>query len=188
MWLNERELDIRCVRLRAYEYMGRALVDIQQLLPLPEAVDYQIQLRKKAAEERKSGGPDWTRYDLTVGSKTFISLYKRELFLQAIRAIINHGVPVSELQSIIPAGKFLGVEGRLGGPEFRDLASKMKTPTGAAYDFRRFYVADEDLFYSERKTWALSNQWSIAFLPQLDQLIEKYPQATLSYTISEQVA
>jgi hypothetical protein len=107
--------------------MGRALVDIQQLLPLPEAVDYQIQLRKKAAEERKSGGPDWTRYDLTVGSKTFISLYKRELFLQAIRAIINHGVPVSELQSIIPAGKFLGVEGRLGGPEFRDLASKMNS-------------------------------------------------------------
>jgi hypothetical protein len=184
LWLNERDLDIRCVRLRPYEYMGKTLVDIQQLLPLPEAVDYQIQLRKKAAEERKSGGSDWTRYDLAVGSKTFLNLYKRELFLRAICAI-NQDVPVSELQRIIPAIKFLGVDGRLTGAEFRSQAAKMKTSTGATYDFRRFYVDDEDLFFSEGKTWALSNQWSIAFLPQLDLLIEKYPQAKLSYTISE---
>lgn len=187
LWLNERDLDIRCVRLRPYEYMGKTLVDIQQLLPLPEAVDYQIQLRKKAAEERKtqSGGADWTRYDLAVGTKTFINLYKRELFLRAIRAIIGKEVPVSEVQQIIPARKFLGIEGQLSGTEFRDRASKMKTSTGATYDFRRFYVDDEDLFVSEGKTWALSNQWSIAFLPQLDQLIAKYPQAELRYTISE---
>jgi hypothetical protein len=185
LWLNERDLDIRCVRLRPYEYMGATLVDVQQLLPLPEAEEYQVQIRKKAAEERKSGGSDWTRYDLTVGSKTYIGLYKRELFLRAIRAIVNKGVLVSELQSIIPAGKFLGIEGELTGAQFKEEASKMKTPTGASYDLRRFYVNDEDLFFSGGRTWALSNQWSIAFLPQLNQLIESYPQAGLAYLKSE---
>jgi hypothetical protein len=189
LWLNERELDIRCVRLRPYELMGRTLVDIQQLLPLPEAVDYQIQLRKKAAEERKSqeGGSDWTRYDLNVGTEMYPNLYKRQLFLHAVRALIRNGISVSELEQILPAGKFLGVAGKLDGETFRKAVSEMKTPAGSSYDFRRFYVGDEDLFFSENKTWALSNQWSIAFFPQLDQLMAKYPQAMLSYKTADQI-
>jgi hypothetical protein len=77
MWLNERDLDIRCVRLTPYQFMGKTLLDIQQVLPLPEAAEYQIRLKKKAAEERKSqeGGADWTRYDLKVGELTFPKLY-----------------------------------------------------------------------------------------------------------------
>jgi hypothetical protein len=183
LWLNERELDIKCVRLRPYEFMGRNLVDIQQVLPLPESVDYQIQIRKKAAEERKSqeSGADWTRYDLTIGAEVFSNLYKRQLFLRTFHALIAKGVSVSELQQVIPAGRFLGVPGRLSGDEFRETAAKMKTSTGAAYDFNRFYVDDEDIFNSEGKTWALSNQWSINFLPHLDQLIAKYPQAQIAY-------
>jgi hypothetical protein len=188
LWLNERELDIRCVRMRPYEFMGKTLVDIQQLLPLPEAADYQIQLRKKAAEERKTqeGGSDWTRYDLIVGIEKFSNLYKRQLFLTAIRALVKKGISVSELQQIIPARKFLGVSGKLEGNEFRKSVSEMKTLTGSAYDFRRFYADDEDLFFSDGKTWALSNQWSISFLPQLDQLIEKYQQAQMRYATAGQ--
>jgi hypothetical protein len=188
LWLNERELDIRCVRLRPYEFMGKTLVDIQQLLPLPESVDYQIQLRKKAAEERKSqdGRSDWTRYDLRIGQDVSPNLYKRQLFLRVVLALVREDVPVFELQKIIPARKFLGIAGKLDGEAFRKAALEMKTPSGSRYDFRRFYVEDEDLFSSDDKTWALSNQWSIDFLPQLDQLIAKYPQAKLSYTIAGQ--
>ena len=47
--------------------------------------------------------------------------------------------------------------------------------------FAEFYVDDENLFFTEGKTWALSNQWSIKFLPKLDQLIGKYPDAQISY-------
>jgi hypothetical protein len=34
--------------------MGKTLLDIQQVLPLPESTEYQIRLRKKAAEERNT--------------------------------------------------------------------------------------------------------------------------------------
>jgi hypothetical protein len=63
LWLNERDLDIRCVRLIPYQFMERTLLDIQQVLPLPESTEYQIRLRKKAAEERntQASGADWTR-------------------------------------------------------------------------------------------------------------------------------
>ena len=53
MWLNERELDIRCVRVIPYQDGGRVLIDVQQLIPLPEAVEYQIQIREKEHKGRK---------------------------------------------------------------------------------------------------------------------------------------
>jgi hypothetical protein len=83
LWLNERDLDIRCVRLIPYQFMEKTLLDIQQVVPLPESTEYQIRLRKKAAEERNTqqGGADWSRYDLKIGDKNYSKLYKRQLFL-----------------------------------------------------------------------------------------------------------
>lgn len=52
MWLNERGLDIRCVRIKPYKDNGRVLVDVQQVIPLPEATDYIVNLREKAGKER----------------------------------------------------------------------------------------------------------------------------------------
>jgi len=37
IWLNERGLDIECVRIKPYSDNGRILADIQQIIPLPEA-------------------------------------------------------------------------------------------------------------------------------------------------------
>jgi hypothetical protein len=53
MWLNDRELDIRCIRVIPYQDNGRVLIDVQQVIPLPEASQYQIQIREKNLEGRK---------------------------------------------------------------------------------------------------------------------------------------
>jgi hypothetical protein len=53
MWLNKRDLDIRCIRIIPYQYKGRTLVDIQQLIPLPEAAEYQVRTREKEQQERR---------------------------------------------------------------------------------------------------------------------------------------
>ena len=166
--------------------MGKTLLDIQQVLPLPQSADYQIRLRKKAAEERNAqgGGADWTRYDLTIGEKFYPKLYKRQLFLMVVRALVDQGKGVPELQEILPARKFVGVPGSLAGGDFRAAVSEMKTQSGATYDPRRYYFDDEDLFHSDGKTWALSNQWSIKYIPDLDELISKYPEAMISYSIA----
>ena len=50
LWLNESGLDIRCVRLRVYRHQDELLIDVDQVIPLPEAQDYLIQVRERAAE------------------------------------------------------------------------------------------------------------------------------------------
>lgn len=53
LWLRQREIDIRCVRLRPYLDGDTRLIDVQQIIPLPEANDYQVQLREKEQVGRK---------------------------------------------------------------------------------------------------------------------------------------
>jgi hypothetical protein len=67
LWLNERDLDIRCVRLHPYRLGSSILLDVQQIIPLPEAADYQVQIRQKQREVRAAAeqSSDWTRYDVT---------------------------------------------------------------------------------------------------------------------------
>ena len=36
MWLNQRDLDIRCIRLQPYSDGDKTLLDVQQVIPLPE--------------------------------------------------------------------------------------------------------------------------------------------------------
>jgi len=54
LWLRDREIDIRCVRLRPYRDSGRTMIDVQQIIPLPEVEDYQIQLREKEQRGKRS--------------------------------------------------------------------------------------------------------------------------------------
>jgi hypothetical protein len=61
LWLRERGVDIKCVRMKPYKDGNRTLVDVQQIIPLPEANDYQIQLREKGNEGRKQRAE---RYDI----------------------------------------------------------------------------------------------------------------------------
>ncbi len=50
LWLNDSGLDIRCVRLLLYESEEKLFIDASQLIPLPEADDYFVQVRKRAEE------------------------------------------------------------------------------------------------------------------------------------------
>lgn len=52
MWLNQRDLDIRCVRMKPYKLEQRILLDIEQIIPLPEAQDYQVKLKQQSAIQK----------------------------------------------------------------------------------------------------------------------------------------
>jgi hypothetical protein len=64
LWLNEQGLDIRCIRLRPYRVSdGRVLLDVEQILPLPEASDYQTQVKMKAREQSTKADASQARFD-----------------------------------------------------------------------------------------------------------------------------
>ena len=54
LWLNDKGLDIRCIRMTPYLDVTKRLVDVQQIIPLPEAQEYQVQIRAKEQSEKKS--------------------------------------------------------------------------------------------------------------------------------------
>jgi hypothetical protein len=60
LWLNERGLDIRCVRLKPYEMNAKVILDVQQLIPLPEALEYMIQVGIKQRSEQAAANRTWT--------------------------------------------------------------------------------------------------------------------------------
>lgn len=53
IWLNKHELDITCIRLRPYKLGERLLLDASQIIPLPEAIDYEVKVRQQEQETRK---------------------------------------------------------------------------------------------------------------------------------------
>lgn len=52
IWLNKRDMDISCVKLCSYAKGRETFVSVEQVIPLPEAADYQIMVRKKENENR----------------------------------------------------------------------------------------------------------------------------------------
>ena len=60
LWLREHDIDICCVRLKPYQNGDARLVDVQQIIPLPEANDYQVQVREKEQVGKKKRAE---RYD-----------------------------------------------------------------------------------------------------------------------------
>jgi Domain of unknown function (DUF4268) len=53
LWLNQRDLDIRCVRIKPYADNGRVLIDVQQVIPLPEASEFVIGIKNKEQKSRQ---------------------------------------------------------------------------------------------------------------------------------------
>jgi hypothetical protein len=52
LWLNKIGLDITCIRLKPYNLDGQVIMDIQQLMPLPEAEEYETKIREQQQERR----------------------------------------------------------------------------------------------------------------------------------------
>lgn len=47
LWLNERGVDIRCIKVNLYNITGSQFLNIEQIIPLPSVADYQIKIREK---------------------------------------------------------------------------------------------------------------------------------------------
>ena len=69
MWLNDKGLDIRCVRLATYKDENQVLLDAQQVIPLPEATDYQVQISEKRRRAQAVGSQ--VRSNEFVGKRLF---------------------------------------------------------------------------------------------------------------------
>jgi len=94
IWLNGTyNTDISCYRIVADRLAGDGLLDLQQIIPLPEAKDFQIQQSQKgAATAAVRSGRDYTRYDVTVAGQRRDGLSKQAAVKYAIQGLYHAGV------------------------------------------------------------------------------------------------
>jgi hypothetical protein len=183
LWLNEHSVDVRCVRLRPYALDNRVLLDVQQVIPLPEADSYTVQLKKKAEENRQAKRVefDFSKYDLTVDGKTLSHLTKRRLVFEVMKAALSKGFPPEQIASMVPPNKWISVDGELTSEEFQNKASQLQAKLGGKYNLRRYFCDDGELFHIAGRTYALSNQWSVNTISIVDDVIAKLPAGSLRY-------
>ena len=102
LWLNQRDLDIRCVRLMPYGDEENLFLEIQQVIPLPEAADYTIKVKEKVRAERRTRSEKRRTYKVSAGGQVFEGLSRRRAVLAIVRALCAQGINPSSIKSLFP--------------------------------------------------------------------------------------
>jgi hypothetical protein len=56
LWLREHQIDARCIKVVPYTFGEELFIDLQQVIPTPEAADYMIRMAEKDSEEKTAKG------------------------------------------------------------------------------------------------------------------------------------
>jgi len=175
LWLLERDLDIKCVRIRPQKDGDTLYFDIQQIIPLPESADYQVQLKEKAAEKRQArreSKRDYSKFDITINGKSFDNLNKRQTMIKIIRHCVEIGISPQTLMELTNNRKWIWVDKVCTTKEAFEAADIRNTKR---YDSSRWFNADDELLINEGKTYAFSNQHGKGTYEFVCKLLEKFP-------------
>lgn len=190
LWLNEKGLDIRCVKMEPYSDGTRVLLDVQQVIPLPETEQFQVQVRHKKQREqqaRSQVGRDRSTFSGSVGGIPFEGLNKRRLMLHLVSALINSGNATPEqLSSLIywrENALFKRYQGELSADEFKEKIM-VGDVGGQVARVDRFFHTDDQLFRVAGGTYALTNQWGARTAEAVKLIVEKYTELQIVVTVN----
>lgn len=150
MWLNERNIDIRCVRFTPYKYQNQILIDVQQIIPLPEAESYQIKIKQQSEVRREAqkSSKDYTRYIFQGNAYN-----KRKLVL----AIIQHWVAKNKPENV--AELLIAFPQEIRSGELFVLVPDARLIYSRQGIYRHFLGDNEIIEFPDSTQYAISNQW-----------------------------
>lgn len=176
LWLNEfHDFDIRCIRLSPYRLDERLLLDVQQVVPLPEASAYTVRVREKenAVKQAKESAVDWTKFVVQTPAGATQPLPKRWAVLRLVQGLVEAGVQMDTVREILPPSKTLVVEGIYGDPG--DLWTAIQSQLGKSDDNRkRWHLADP--IVEGQRTWVLNNNWGDKTRDLIKELLAAGPE------------
>ncbi len=181
LWLNERSLDIRCVRLRPYVDGERVLLDVQRVIPLPEADQYQVRLREKAQRERESrkSSRDYTKFDVIVDGEVHATLSKGRAVWVLVKSLHEKGVTpkrIAEQVTFRKKNAFWSVAGEIHDEaEFVASITKEREAEGGRFDEWRWFRAADELIHAEGRTYCVSRQWGGRASKWMQQVLSAFP-------------
>jgi hypothetical protein len=180
LWLNRFEgMDIRCVQLVPYRLDGRVLLDIRQVVPLPEAADYQVRVRRKEQQQERvrTQNRDMTRYHVIVDGEELPATSKRQTMLVMVTHLIERGVPATAIAEVI-GPRLRSIDGEHADPTAAFLREYPKQ-TGRKFAPEWWYT--DHPFTQAGRTWVLDKGWGRDTEPILTALCERFPQAGVGF-------
>jgi hypothetical protein len=185
LWLNDYGLDIRCVRIKPYKDNGRTLVDIEQVIPLPEASQYQVSVSAKNRQERslRAQNRDLTKYDVTVFGNLEKNLAKRSAIFFVVKSLCNSGVSPEKINELIhwKGNLFLQADGTHDSSAFIQMIIKQGEARGRKIDYPRWYCEDKELIHFAGKTYAFDKMWGIRWGAAMNLLKDNFPDAKIDF-------
>lgn len=159
MWLNNLGLDIRCVRMNPYANKDGTFLDIQTVIPLPEAEEYQVRIREKTMKEReiRKRSRDTVRFEVTTEGNQQSNLSSNRMIHHVTRYVISKGKPIDEVIELIEQirpNSFHEEDGTISPTDF-----KRKLRAISKDRPKRFFIDEDELFEEDGKTYALTKNW-----------------------------
>lgn len=172
LWLNDQGLDITCVRLRPHQFSEELLLDVQQIIPLPEAAEFQVAIREKSRERdaAEKTGRDFTKYSLRTTVGEFSPLNKRNFVFQIVREAVRLGISPDAVATAVPWRRyqmFISCPGR------HSAVSILEGNPGKSD--RRFFCREDEVFFDNDVSYLLTNQWGARTEEAVDEIIKLLP-------------
>ena len=178
LWLNEVfGLDVTCIRLIPYQTENGIMVNVEQVIPLPEAAELTVKLKKREVLNRaaSASGADWTPFVISVNGKESGKLRKRWAVLRMVQAVAENGADAAGVLEVLGDKKFRRLSGR---HEEADLGAVMVDQFPNA-DPGRWFL-DDPVIYGD-DTWIVSNQWGRRTAEVLAKLQRLVPAAEITF-------
>ncbi len=168
LWLTATyNLDIRCIRIKPYRLAEHLLVDVQQLVPLPEAAEYQVRIQRKAQQAERAAGTsarDLTKYDVAIDGMVHARLAKVRAIFLVVRHLCAHGVTPERITRAIDwrthTDLWRAAPGTLDAAAFRAALTAQRADEGRVYEPHRVFGDDGELVHADGQTFAFTKMWS----------------------------
>lgn len=187
LWLRESDIDIRCIRMRPYAKGPETFVDVQQIIPLPEAEDYMVQMKDKRQESLtvRRSRREHAKYRVIVGEAQHECTEKGRAILTVARGLHALGITPDQMRTTINQSRqrFYEVTGISQNEEDFIIAAKQAAEQndGKLFDERYYFTGLEDLFFENEKTFAFSNQWRGLTDQKMRDLIAAHGSGEVSF-------
>lgn len=181
LWLNEfHDFDIRCVRLSPYKLKDRLLLDVQHVIPLPEASAYTVRVREKenAVKQAKESAADWTKFVIQTPTGATQPLPKRWAMLRLVEGLVTAGTPMAQVRQILPDSKTLRIDGLHSDVETR--WSAIQAQHGKSDENRKRWHLEDPIVEGDA-TWVLNNNWGDKTRDLFKQLLAHAPDGFAVY-------
>ena len=184
LWLrDEYGLDIRCVRMAPYMKEKDVFLNVETIIPLPEAERYQTQIREKRQEAQRAERGRRGRFTVRIDGDSIANLSARRAAWEMVARILKahageESGAAERIRSCTKRGnrRLLKFDGKLTAEEIEIEAEQP----------HYYFTEEREIFYDENgNTWALTLMWRTVSMTDFAQdLGREFPE--LGIAVEEQ--